>query len=187
MNHIHHIIPRHAGGSDDPSNLVELTVEEHAEAHRKLFEQHGRWQDRRAWELLSGRKPTPLIGEQHPFYGKKRPEHSKRMKELGIVPPNPKGTVRSVETRKLMSENNAMRNPEHRKKVSEGLRGRIYSDATREKLRRAAYRQHHGEDWENKLNIAADVVYKQSLEHRLKISQARKAWWAMRKAGYLYA
>lgn len=52
--HKHHIIPKHAGGSDDPSNLVELTVEEHAEAHRKLFEQYGRWQDEVAWKGLAG-------------------------------------------------------------------------------------------------------------------------------------
>ena len=52
--HIHHIIPRHAGGSDDPSNLVELSVEEHAEAHRILFEQNGAWQDYMAWKCLSG-------------------------------------------------------------------------------------------------------------------------------------
>ena len=43
------------GGTDDPSNLVELTVEEHAEAHRLLYEQHGNWQDKIAWQALSGR------------------------------------------------------------------------------------------------------------------------------------
>lgn len=52
--HKHHIIPRHVGGTDDPSNLVELTIEEHAEAHRVLFEKHQRWQDRVAWLSLSG-------------------------------------------------------------------------------------------------------------------------------------
>ena len=49
MKHLHHILPRHMGGSNDPSNLVELTVEEHAEAYRKLYEEHGRHQDKRAW------------------------------------------------------------------------------------------------------------------------------------------
>lgn len=52
--HKHHIIPKHAGGIDDPSNLVELTIPEHAEAHRILYEQHNRWQDRVAWLSLSG-------------------------------------------------------------------------------------------------------------------------------------
>ena len=42
------------GGTDDPSNLVELTVEEHAEAHKKLFEEHGKWEDELAWKALSG-------------------------------------------------------------------------------------------------------------------------------------
>lgn len=54
MKHWHHIIPKHAGGTDEPSNLVLLTVEEHAEAHKKLWEQYGRWQDKVAWQTLSG-------------------------------------------------------------------------------------------------------------------------------------
>lgn len=54
MKHTHHIIPRHNGGTDDPSNLVELTIEEHAEAHRILYETHGRWQDYVAWRGLLG-------------------------------------------------------------------------------------------------------------------------------------
>lgn len=54
MKHIHHIVPQYLGGTDDPSNLIELTVEEHAEAHRLLYEQHGNWQDYCAWQALSG-------------------------------------------------------------------------------------------------------------------------------------
>ena len=50
--HTHHIIPRHAGGSDEPSNLVELSIEEHALAHKKLYEEHGRQQDLVAWKGL---------------------------------------------------------------------------------------------------------------------------------------
>lgn len=52
--HKHHILPRHMGGSDDPSNLIELTVEEHAHAHKVLFETHGHEYDRIAWLALSG-------------------------------------------------------------------------------------------------------------------------------------
>ena len=55
MKQIHHIIPQYLGGTDEPSNLIELTVEEHAEAHRKLYELHGNWQDYCAWQALSGR------------------------------------------------------------------------------------------------------------------------------------
>lgn len=52
--HRHHIIPRHIGGTDDPSNLIKLTVEEHAEAHRILWEQHHRQEDFLAWQGLMG-------------------------------------------------------------------------------------------------------------------------------------
>jgi hypothetical protein len=54
MKHIHHIVPKHMGGTDDPINLVELSVEEHAEAHRKLYEEYGNEYDRIAYEALSG-------------------------------------------------------------------------------------------------------------------------------------
>lgn len=53
MKHRHHKIPRHAGGTNDPSNIIVLSVEDHAEAHRKLFEQYGRWEDEVAWKGLS--------------------------------------------------------------------------------------------------------------------------------------
>lgn len=52
--HKHHIIPKHAGGTDDSSNIIKLTVQEHAEAHHLLFKNHGRWEDYYAWQGLSG-------------------------------------------------------------------------------------------------------------------------------------
>ena len=54
MKHKHHIIPRHMGGLDDPSNLIELTREEHAQAHMKLYEQFGKKEDLGAYYLLTG-------------------------------------------------------------------------------------------------------------------------------------
>jgi hypothetical protein len=87
MKHKHHIIPRHMGGTDDPSNLIELTVEEHAEAHRVLYEEHGRWQDRVAWQGLSGSIGKDEImqemwearkGDGNHFYGKQHTDKTKR-------------------------------------------------------------------------------------------------------------
>jgi hypothetical protein len=57
MSHKHHIIPKHAGGTDNPRNLIELSIDEHAEAHRKLYEEYGRWQDYVAWQGLAKLSP----------------------------------------------------------------------------------------------------------------------------------
>ena len=54
MNHKHHIVPRHAGGTDDPDNLIELCPEDHAWAHVLLYFAHGRWQDKLASKMLFG-------------------------------------------------------------------------------------------------------------------------------------
>ena len=42
------------GGTDDPENIIELTIDEHAEAHRILHEKYGHWQDLIAWKGLAG-------------------------------------------------------------------------------------------------------------------------------------
>jgi hypothetical protein len=87
--HKHHIIPKHAGGTDDPSNLIYLTVEEHAEAHKLLFEQCGRWQDKLAWKALSG-----VIGKEEII------KERQRMTHLG-KPKSSESIRKTVETRKL--------------------------------------------------------------------------------------
>jgi hypothetical protein len=42
------------GGSDDPSNLIKLTVEEHADAHLELYYKHNKIEDWYAYLALSG-------------------------------------------------------------------------------------------------------------------------------------
>jgi tyrosyl-tRNA synthetase len=44
------------GGSDDPDNLIELSIKEHAQAHFDLWKKFGFIEDKIAWECLSGRK-----------------------------------------------------------------------------------------------------------------------------------
>jgi len=54
MKHKHHILPKHAGGNDDAANLIELTIEDHAAAHKKLYELYGKIEDYCAWQGLIG-------------------------------------------------------------------------------------------------------------------------------------
>jgi hypothetical protein len=69
--HLHHIIPRHAGGTDDPSNLVRVTREQHAEIHRQRWLALGDYYDCCAANVLSGnwtveqaRKEAAKLGQQ---------------------------------------------------------------------------------------------------------------------------
>ena len=84
MLHKHHIIPKHVGGSDDPSNLVELTIEEHAEAHRVLYEQYGRREDLLAWKGLLGRLGREQIIRERCSIGGKNSHKSKLARGLPI-------------------------------------------------------------------------------------------------------
>lgn len=59
--HKHHIVPRHAGGSDDPSNLVFVPVHEHANLHWLRFIETGDYQDRLAWSGLLALAPKAEI------------------------------------------------------------------------------------------------------------------------------
>ena len=79
MYHMHHIVPRHAGGTDDPSNLIKLAVDEHADAHKKLYEQHGRWQDKVAWLSLSKQINTDEIRRMLASEANKGPRSGRRL------------------------------------------------------------------------------------------------------------
>jgi hypothetical protein len=50
--HNHHIVPKYLGGTDDKSNIVRITIDEHAEAHRQLFEMYGDIRDYVAYKSL---------------------------------------------------------------------------------------------------------------------------------------
>ena len=111
MKHLHHIIPRHMGGTDDASNLIELTVQEHAEAHLKLFEQYGKTEDLCAYYMLSGKNTDPEFIRARASLGGKAV--SKKRKEFGIpwgfnvLDPDVAAKIRH-ETGKLQGKKNAI-------------------------------------------------------------------------------
>ena len=115
--HKHHIIPRHAGGTDNPDNLVCLTIEEHANAHRLLYEQYNRQEDYLAWRGLSG-----LIGKDE-MWREKCSLNSSRPGKLNTF----YGMTHSEETKKKISEKRTghtdnkgiPKSDDHKKKISE--------------------------------------------------------------------
>jgi hypothetical protein len=86
--HKHHIIPRHLGGTDAPSNLIELTIEEHAEIHKQLWLMDRRWQDEIAYLVLSGQiahEEATILAIKKAQTGRKRtPEENIRMHQATI-------------------------------------------------------------------------------------------------------
>ena len=140
--HNHHIIPKHAGGTDAPDNIARLTTTEHAEAHRLLYEEYGRWQDKIAYQALAG-----YIGKEEIIAEmiKNRPAHTEQQKRLigEATIRTWTGRNHSEETKEQMSESskgskNGMfgKHPifstETKKKMSEGAKNRKRYPASEE-------------------------------------------------------
>lgn len=101
MLHRHHIVPKYRGGTDDPLNVIELTIEQHARWHGIMFALYGRWQDRVAHLSLSrqitveeatrlkcseaGKKRS---GKEPWNKGKKGAQEPWNKGKTGVLPPN---------------------------------------------------------------------------------------------------
>jgi hypothetical protein len=142
LKHKHHIIPKHMGGSDDPSNLVELTVEEHAEAHRKLYEQYGHWQDKIAYDMLSGQiglDDAIQAARGAANRGRKRTEEQKaRLREacrLRTERQRADGTLDRANKKRSEAHKGKKKSAEHLAKWAESRKGHLVSEETRAKIR----------------------------------------------------
>ena len=148
LYHYHHIIPKHAGGTDDPSNRIKVNVEEHALAHKKLFFIYGRWQDELAYKTLEGRAPKEeIILEviRRTNTGRKHTAASSKKKRQWNIkndhkPPSWLGKKHKPETIVKMSK---AWTDERKKEESERQKGKIVSAETREKLRKSSTGRKH--------------------------------------------
>lgn len=136
------------GGTDDPSNLVELTIEEHAEAHRILYEAHGRWQDKVAWQGLLGLIPHQAIMEE--MYAARRGEGNHMYGK-------PCFYKMTEEEKQNWKEN-----------IGKAMKGRKFTDEHKKKLSENNGRSQLGkEPW----NKGKKGVQPKSIETKMKISQ----------------
>lgn len=137
----HHILPRCCGGTDDPSNIIDLFPEEHYNAHKILAEDNpdilGLQQ---AFACMSFMQKDRYKVTAEQFGAARRAQakaSSARLK--GVVPGLRKGIPHSEKTKQLLREINKNYHPtdEARRKQSEAQRGRIVSTETRQKLSEA--------------------------------------------------
>lgn len=120
--HNHHIVPRHLGGSNESTNLLRVTIEEHAEIHKKLWETEGRWQDYIAWKALSGQisgAEAYKLATRMRNLGSHRSEIDKQHISEAL-----KGIKRSETTRQRMSIAKYNQTPETKRKNSLAQKGK---------------------------------------------------------------
>ena len=133
--HKHHIAPKHAGGTDDPDNLVYLSVKEHAIAHAKLYLEHGDLKDYVAYKGLRQQigkeelfKATSSIGGLNNKGKPKSKEHALKISQANKN--NPKLQTPHTEEHKqnisksMKGNTNSINHssPEYKKKQSEAMK-----------------------------------------------------------------
>ena len=101
MMHKHHIVPKHMGGRDHPSNIMELTLDEHIMFHWMLYNLYGHKEDLWAVHKLTHGKGVSLEGENNPM----KQEWVQERHRAGIA-------------RREAAGRNGMKNPEVAKRVN---------------------------------------------------------------------
>ena len=135
--HKHHIIPKYEGGSDDPSNLVALSVTQHAMWHFAEWQRKGREEDRIAWQGLS-----KIIG------------HEEAIRQAsGIGGSRSKGRCIPPEVRKKIGDSHrgtkkkklGPRSDEVKTKISSTKRGKRWY--VNEMGETSTFQEHPGDGW----------------------------------------
>lgn len=157
--HKHHIIPKHAGGIDDASNIIELTIEQHAEEHRKLFEQYGRWQDYVAWQGLLGRIGKEEIHRMAASEANKKRKRTSKEFQKGWETRRKKGwkpseKVKESVSRALKGRPKGPCSKKHRENISKSIKTLYDSGQLK-----GSFPNHDGTKWWNN-----GVMNKRSIE-----------------------
>ncbi|QAU05129.1 putative homing endonuclease [Pseudomonas phage Henu5] len=116
----HHVVPRSLGGSDDPENLVNVTAREHFILHYLLTKFHNgadKIKMLHAFMLMSGGNDRQHRYINGRLYEAKKSDFAKAQRDRFSGVP---------------------KTEEHKRKISESLKGRTTSEATKKKQSESA-------------------------------------------------
>ena len=140
----HHILPKAFGGSDDATNLIELTARQHFVAHWILSRAHGGKMANAFWLMVHATKKNSRYDGfvLSRVYEEARKMHSESQK----------GRVVSEETKLLVSQfhTGRKRSEETCKRISDGSKGKQFSETHRENLKLAQIGKKQSEETKNK-------------------------------------
>lgn len=168
--HRHHIIPRYSGGSNDRSNIVELTPIQHAMWHYAEWLRKGEENDRLAWRGLAGLISSSEAREQAIRLGSKlakeaRAKNNPKWHERMLLAAQSRQEwlrKNSIEWRQAESARMRALALEHGHKGGEATRGKSWwhNDATGQTTRAA---QQPGPEWrKGKAALSAAAKKRQS-------------------------
>lgn len=126
--HVHHIVPKYMGGTDELSNLVKLPLWAHAEVHKRLFEVYGNIEDNIAYRMLSGKTKEAeelrikLAKKNFQKWMKEKPQEVEKWKE---------------KQRNLRKGKPSILPPEHYQRQAEKFRGIPRSQEVKDKISKA--------------------------------------------------
>ncbi len=126
----HHIIPRHAGGTDNKKNLIKLSLKDHMLAHKIRYEIYGNRYDLSAYSYMTGQsaKAKRAICAANGAKSKGRKlteEHKQKISKATSGQNNPfYGKTHTTEVRKKLKENSYGRrwSEESKEKLSKTLK-----------------------------------------------------------------
>jgi hypothetical protein len=166
------------GGTDDPSNLVELTVEEHAEAHKILWEKYGKLEDYVAWKALCGNIDT-VEAERKFLAAEGYRRFLKTDEGKHWIQKNMVGRDKTISIKAMQKANTGRSKTDaEKKKNADAHTGKKHSRETIEKLSSIAKNR----STEHRQKIAkANTGKKRSQESIQRITEANRRRWANAK------
>jgi len=119
----HHIVPRCLGGTDDKTNLVDLTAKEHFLIHRLLTKIHKNEKIKHAFAMMSVTRTNP---NKYMFVDYCISSRTYEQAKI-VLSERRKGKKLSNSTKK---------------KISDKLKGRVFSESTIEKMKKPKSESH---------------------------------------------